>query len=207
MSEIVKIANILKFNNYSSYMFIHSESYNKYEFYYIYYNLDKLPNKVTLLDIGCGYGNIIRMSKDVFKFIIGIDISEITLNTLKKLLNCKNTLLNIDLIVADVETMPFRQNTIDAVTAYSIIHHLPNINKSLTEIHRVLKLGGVLIAFHEPNYWGRCRVYYRGPIYKFNALLYKILTLKYLKKKIKSYMINSCLKKLQEEKSCKRKKK
>jgi predicted SAM-dependent methyltransferase len=82
---------------------------------------------------------------------------------------CKQTrlaLVNLDLdprvspdVVADARALPFRSNVFDEVIFTEVIEHIPSGHESLalTEIHRVLRVGGVIMS--TPN----------------NILLFKIL--------------------------------
>lgn len=52
---------------------------------------------------------------------------------------------NVD-IVADIQRLPFRDNTIDAVTNIAVLEHVLEPRQVVAEIHRVLKPGGVVYA-------------------------------------------------------------
>lgn len=45
--------------------------------------------------------------------------------------------------------MIFSDNSFDVVTCFGVLHHIPNVSKVMSEIHRVLKPGGHFI-FREP---------------------------------------------------------
>jgi SAM-dependent methyltransferase len=51
------------------------------------------------------------------------------------------TLLNLD-----VQALPFPDHTFDVVLANHMLYHVPNLDKALSEIHRVLKPTGSVIA-------------------------------------------------------------
>ncbi|GAB4551906.1 MAG: class I SAM-dependent methyltransferase [Anaerolineae bacterium] len=46
----------------------------------------------------------------------------------------------------DAENLPFANNTFDVVLANHILFHVPNLDRALSEIHRVLKPTGLLVA-------------------------------------------------------------
>lgn len=46
----------------------------------------------------------------------------------------------------DAERLPFPKHTFDAVLANHMLFHVPNLERALSEIHRVLKPSGVLLA-------------------------------------------------------------
>jgi SAM-dependent methyltransferase len=53
--------------------------------------------------------------------------------------------------VADIEHIPFKDNSFDLVSANMVMEHIQNPKAALTEITRVLKPGGLFI-FHTVNY-------------------------------------------------------
>ena len=59
----------------------------------------------------------------------------------------------------DAEHLPFPDHTFDLVYSVGVIHHTPNTQQVVREIHRVLKPGGqafiMVYAEHSLNYWRR----------------------------------------------------
>ena len=53
-------------------------------------------------------------------------------------------------VAADVERLPFRDQTFSLVTANMVVEHVKNPERLLPEVHRVLVPGG-LFLFHTPN--------------------------------------------------------
>lgn len=98
-------------------------------------------NKGMLLDLGCGNGFIIRAAKNVFKSVYGVDISY------KVILPIKNQATGV--ACADGFSLPFRDNTFDAVSCFAVLHHCYEHKTLLTEIHRVLKPSGVFYSDHD----------------------------------------------------------
>jgi ubiquinone/menaquinone biosynthesis C-methylase UbiE len=47
--------------------------------------------------------------------------------------------------------MPFKSETFDVATMYSVLHHLPDLSSSLKEINRIMTPKARLILFHEPH--------------------------------------------------------
>ena len=50
---------------------------------------------------------------------------------------------NIEYQVADIQNLPFEESSFDAVIANAMLYHVPDLNKGLKEVRRVLKNGGV----------------------------------------------------------------
>ena len=49
----------------------------------------------------------------------------------------------------DSERMPFKEETFDIIFGSAIIHHFPNTEKGVSEIHRILTKGGVYLGINE----------------------------------------------------------
>ena len=98
---------------------------------------------MTVLEIGCGTGSIWMGREDMisrFKKLILTDLSEGMLETAKKNLGeCDN----IEYQKADIQDLSFMNDTFDVVIANSMLYHVPDIEKGLQEVRRVLKKGGV----------------------------------------------------------------
>ncbi|MCT2407864.1 class I SAM-dependent methyltransferase [Chryseobacterium antibioticum] len=63
-------------------------------------------------------------------------------------------LLNVDLlpyqnvdIICDIENIPFKDNSVDYIINIAVLEHVPNPQKVIAEIHRVLKPGGKIYSF------------------------------------------------------------
>lgn len=103
-----------------------------------------------VLDVGCGTGRqCIQMAKHKI-YSIGIDISEEMLKVAKK----KNDRLNlseyVDLIVADGEKPPFKNNIFDACVFYGTLHHLSNPKLALHNSAKKIKKMGLIYTL-DPN--------------------------------------------------------
>lgn len=147
----IKRINISKFKYYTTYMWIHSESYNIFERLFIRSTLKKnSPRGQFAIDIGCGFGLVLKEMYPIYSYCIGIDISSETLQRAKIGLT-PIMKKRIDLVCADIENMPFKDAVFDVACMYSVLHHLPNINASLEEVNRIIKAKSPLILFHEPN--------------------------------------------------------
>jgi SAM-dependent methyltransferase len=52
----------------------------------------------------------------------------------------------VDALVADVQQIPFRDAEFDAVVAAWMLYHVPDLERGLSEVARVLRPGGALVA-------------------------------------------------------------
>ena len=119
--------HILKFKN------LEMEKFYKYEgrlaTYPIIDFIDKHSNicRGKLVDIGCGSKPYIKYFRYINDYI-GVDINKGEAD-----------------IVANAESLPIKSNSIDIVLCNQLIEHVPEPDKIIGEIHRILKEGGILI--------------------------------------------------------------
>lgn len=148
---LVKKVNIAKFDDYVTYEWFHSESYNLFERFLIRKILKNIsPEAELAVDIGCGPGLVLREMCQIYEYCVGVDISLGILRCAKSCLRIEGK-PNIDLVCADVECMPFKNSAFNVATMYSVLHHLPNVKGSLKETNRIMISNSSLILFHEPN--------------------------------------------------------
>ncbi len=93
------------------------------------------------LDIGCGTGNYTSaLKKKGFQWI-GIDPSIEMLEKAKR----KNE--NIDWRIGSAENLDLPSNSVDGITASLTMHHWSDLNKSFSELQRVIKPNGRIVIF------------------------------------------------------------
>ena len=103
------------------------------------------PLDGTILDIGCGNGDIVRDLTSRGKRILGVDLADLRLRALKN--------QSGDSYVCGLaEELPFKRDSISGIISFELIEHLhPDVFHSfLGNIKRVLKTGGVGV-FSTPN--------------------------------------------------------
>ncbi len=119
----------------------------------------------TLLDIGCGPGNIFATLNKKPRILIGIDVAP---NSLKI---CSQ--FGYIPILADAQNLPFISGFADIVVLNAALHHCENMEEVLREAARMVKRGGLIVTDHDPqlsawNYkgiakllWNARLIYYR----------------------------------------------
>lgn len=96
------------------------------------------PKKNGLyLDLGCGTGNLLGITKTMGFSFIGIDFSVKMLNRAKR--------DDKELILADLHHLPLKDNCIDGMTNVNVLYQLDNPEIFLKEVYRVLKAGGKIV--------------------------------------------------------------
>lgn len=105
----------------------------------------KKKKKIDLLDIGCGTGNVLKIVEPYFQNLYGVDVS---INMLRKSrVYCPSA----ELFRAEGNRLPFKSNSFDCVSLFSVLHHVHNIDPLLEEIYRIMKNGGILYTDNDPN--------------------------------------------------------
>lgn len=99
----------------------------------------------SILDIGCGTGNILKIAEPHFENLYGIDVS------IHMLREAKEYCPTANLIRASADMLPFKSNAFGCVSLYSVLHHIYDIDPVIEEIYRVLVNGGMLYTDNDPN--------------------------------------------------------
>lgn len=93
-----------------------------------------------ILEIGCGGAqNSIALSKWGAE-AYGIDLSEKQILYGKQL--ARNESVRVNLIVGDMENLPFRNETFDLVTTAISLHYVRRLPTTMAEVNRVLEMNG-----------------------------------------------------------------
>lgn len=109
----------------------------------------ELKKGYKVLEVGVGTGVHAKyfIEKSDVKFT-GVDISKGMLDEARRFIGKES----IKLLVADCESLPFKDNTFDAVFCTATLHHCNKPYLGLKEMIRVLKKGKKF-AIVEPNFW------------------------------------------------------
>lgn len=103
-----------------------------------------------VLDVGSGNGYVLSKYATEGAEVFGIDITEAGIDLCLKRFEYMG--LNGNFQVADAQAIPFPDDTFDCVCSMGVLHHVPDTQKALSEIYRVLKPGGRLIVmFYHRN--------------------------------------------------------
>ncbi len=167
LSEQIKRANRAVYNN------IIPEKYNSNESIFNDKRRDTIrkileesaqqAGNLASLDIGCGTGNVLRISQNIFAKTYGVDISEILLTRIAP------SFPNSYFVASDAENLPFKNESFNCISCYALLHHIYSHEMLFNETYRILKPGGILYTDHDPNYF----------LHRFYRLFYKM---KYSKK-------------------------
>lgn len=102
--------------------------------------LENKDRNIKILDAGCGNGNIAQVVLKAGFQVEGCDISSSAKNKIKKFYNCS------------IDSLPMKDSFYDVVYSFSVLHHLDNPKKGISEFKRVLKKNGFLIITNHTKY-------------------------------------------------------
>lgn len=114
-----------------------------YPFLTRYVDMKGLKGK-KVLDIACGTGVLTEQFCRMGAEVTAIDLTHKAVELTKKRLALHH--LEANVIQGDAQQMPFADNTFDYVCAWGCLMHMPQTEKAISEIHRVLKPGGKSLA-------------------------------------------------------------
>jgi len=115
---------------------------------YLYMRIAVVAKGKDVLELATGPGMIARHIAPAAKSVVATDFAPKMIETALKANNPKN----LDFEVADATSLRFEDNSFDVVVIANALHIIPNPEKALAEIRRVLKDDGILIA---PNFFFR----------------------------------------------------
>jgi len=141
-------------------------STNRKGFYPWLFELIKLADNDSILELGCGNGMLWKGKTSklpVGSRLILSDFSEGMLNAAKE--NLSSMQSNIDFQQIDIQNIPYTNAFFDTIIANHMLYHIPNLDNALSEVRRVLKKNGRFYASTLSN--GGIRQYLHDAIKKF----------------------------------------
>jgi ubiquinone/menaquinone biosynthesis C-methylase UbiE len=110
-----------------------------------------------VLDIACGMGwSTIEMARAGVQ-VTGIDISTRVIEIARKHIALRNLEAKAEALVMDAQALQFEDESFDFVHAYGCLMHMPDTEKAISEIYRVLRPGGETFGYmynkNSPTYW------------------------------------------------------
>jgi demethylmenaquinone methyltransferase/2-methoxy-6-polyprenyl-1,4-benzoquinol methylase len=110
-------------------------------------NMVKATQPKYILDVATGTGDLaIAMADSNAEKIIGLDISAGMLQVGKHKITDKKLDDRIEMVQADSENLPYKDDTFDAITVAFGVRNFEDLEKGLSEIYRVLSPGGIFVV-------------------------------------------------------------
>lgn len=102
----------------------------------------KITKGMKVLELGCGTGDMWMGHEDLMKTCSKLVLSDFSEGMLE---NAKANLgnnSNVEYRVIDIQNIPFEDESFDLVIANMMLYHVPDMERGLSEVQRVLKNGG-----------------------------------------------------------------
>jgi ubiquinone/menaquinone biosynthesis C-methylase UbiE len=124
--------------------------------YITHYHLPELFESMagggqSLLEIGCGIGvDSIQLAKRGFQ-VTAIDLTDNALVVARQFAGHRE--VTIDFQSGNAEGLNFPDESFDAVYSFGVLHHTPDIERSVAEVRRVLRPGGTayVMLYHRDS--------------------------------------------------------
>lgn len=100
---------------------------------------DSFKNK-HVLEIGCGIGTMLMNWAQNGSICTGVDLNPTSIEQTRKRFELFD--LKADVHLEDANKLTFPDEQFDYVYSWGVLHHSPNIERSIEELFRVLKPGG-----------------------------------------------------------------
>jgi SAM-dependent methyltransferase len=92
-----------------------------------------------VLEVGCGTGAFAeRVARELGASVVALDISPHMVELARR--------RGVEALVGTAEELPFADETFDCAVANWVLHHVPDLDRGLAEIDRVLRPGGRFLA-------------------------------------------------------------
>jgi len=108
-----------------------------------------------LLEIGCGMGTDLLQFARGGAHCTGVDITPRSIEITRHRFALYNQTGSF--LLSDAEHLPFLPESFDVVYSNGVLHHTPDTQGSIDEVHRVLRKGGTakIMVYHRNslNYW------------------------------------------------------
>src|ERR687883_1787450 len=103
---------------------------------------------LRVLEIGCGLGTDGAQFARAGAIYTGVDLTDAAVSLARRNFELQD--LAGEFRTADAENLDFPDDTFDLVYSHGVLHHTPDTERAVGEVHRVLKPGGraVVMLYH-----------------------------------------------------------
>ena len=98
----------------------------------------KLTPDIKILELGCGTGDMWKENLHLLNEGIQLYLTDISEGMVASVKNTLGEHTNISYRIADIEAIPYESGLFDGVIANMMLYHVPDLNKGLSEVKRVM---------------------------------------------------------------------
>lgn len=108
---------------------------------------------MSVLDLGCGRGEIVRHVARLGAASFGIDYARVAVEMTRRVMADEPGTHGV--ARSDAKMLPFTNGAFDRVLMFDVVEHLHpwELDACLKEVYRVLKPGGQIVVHTAPNRW------------------------------------------------------
>lgn len=99
------------------------------------------PND-RILELGCGTGDMWKGRQALLDGGVRLTLTDFSAGMLETAKKNTADIPGVEYQVVDIQNIPYGENTFDRVIANMMLYHVPDLDKGLAEVRRVLKPGG-----------------------------------------------------------------
>ena len=111
-----------------------------------YFTIFEIESGMRILELGCGTGSMWTEHKDVVGKCSHAVFSDLSEGMLAEAKGNIGEPANVEYRVIDIQQISFEDEYFDVVIANYMLYHVPDIDKAVAEVSRVLKKGGHFYA-------------------------------------------------------------
>jgi SAM-dependent methyltransferase len=101
---------------------------------------------------GTGYLSLNMMQLGLIESLTATDISQGMLDALAA--TARGLDLNVETARCEAEDLPFDDESFDLVFGHAVLHHIPDLERAMSEFRRVLRPDGAVVFCGEPSSYG-----------------------------------------------------
>ena len=102
----------------------------------------RIDEGMKVLELGCGTGDMWKNKESLIRTCSQLILSDFSAGMVEATKDNIGNYDNIEYKVLDIQEIPYENEIFDVVIANMMLYHVPNMDKALEEVRRVLKRGG-----------------------------------------------------------------